>query len=167
MRFKSNYIATSFILVLLKLVINLFLWEMAETFKLFSCLTVLLALTMAALSQARPLDTPEPSLVARLKLDEESPSCWESLIQLQACTGEVILFFLNGETYLGDACCHAIHTIGQKCWPNMLETLGYTAEEGDILQGYCDHETAKSPPSPTSSTVKSIKVVNPVKTLLP
>ncbi|EOY16769.1 hypothetical protein QUC31_001195 [Theobroma cacao] len=140
---------------------------MADTFKLFSCLTVLLALTMAALSQARPLDTPKLSLVARLKLDEESPSCWESLIQLQACTGEVILFFLNGETYLGDACCHAIHTIGQKCWPNMLETLGYTTEEGDILQGYCDHETAKSPPSPTSSSVKSIKVVNPVKTLLP
>ncbi|XWS23537.1 hypothetical protein CRYUN_Cryun28dG0023400 [Craigia yunnanensis] len=140
---------------------------MAITFKLFPFLTVLLALIVASVSQARLLDTPKLSLVARLKMDAESPSCWESLIQIQACTGEVILFFLNGETYLGDSCCHAIHTIGQQCWPNMLETLGYTTEEGDILQGYCEHETAKSPPSPPSaSSVKASKVV-PVKALLP
>ncbi|XVF37205.1 hypothetical protein REPUB_Repub19eG0126400 [Reevesia pubescens] len=141
---------------------------MANIFKLFSFLTVLLALTMVSVCQARLLDTPKPSLVARLKMDAESPSCWESLIQIQACTGEVILFFLNGETYLGESCCYAIHTIGHQCWPNMLETLGYTTEEGDILQGYCDHETDEAPPSPlsASSSVKDSRVV-PVKPLLP
>nr|CAD1839877.1 unnamed protein product [Ananas comosus var. bracteatus] len=29
--------------------------------------------------------------------------CWDSLVELRSCTGEVILFFLNGETYLGRA----------------------------------------------------------------
>ncbi|XP_022772368.1 egg cell-secreted protein 1.1 [Durio zibethinus] len=140
---------------------------MANTFKLFSFLIVLLALIMATVNQARLLDTPRPSLVVRLKMDAESPSCWESLIQIQACTGEVILFFLNGETYLGDSCCHAIHTIGHQCWPNMLETLGYTTEEGDILQGYCDHETTESSSSqPSSSSVKDGMDV-PVKAELP
>ncbi|KDO83758.1 hypothetical protein CISIN_1g0394172mg, partial [Citrus sinensis] len=67
--------------------------------------------------------------------------CWDSLIQIQACSGEIILFFLNGETYLGDGCCNAIRTIRKKCWPNMIDTLGFTAEEGDVLEGYCDHET--------------------------
>ncbi|XVF39061.1 hypothetical protein PTKIN_Ptkin01aG0005600 [Pterospermum kingtungense] len=141
---------------------------MAITSKLFSFLTVLLALIiMASASQARLLDNSKLSLVARLKLDAESPSCWESLIQIQACTGEVVLFFLNGETYLGDACCHAIDTIAHQCWPDMLETLGYTTEEGDILQGYCDHETAKSPPPshPSPSSIKTTKDVVPVKAM--
>ncbi|GMI83199.1 EGG CELL 1.1 [Hibiscus trionum] len=137
---------------------------MANTFILFSALTVLLALTTALPTHARPLGTPKPTLEARLKLDADSPSCWESLTQIQSCTGEVILFFLNGETYLGDACCHAIHMISHRCWPNMLETLGYTTEEGDILEGYCDHETANLPPSPPS--VKA-GVAVPAKDLLP
>lgn len=48
------------------------------------------------------------------------------------------MFFLNGETYLGPGCCAAIKTIQHDCWPNMLGSLGYTTEEGDILRGYCD-----------------------------
>ncbi|GMI90572.1 EGG CELL 1.1 [Hibiscus trionum] len=138
---------------------------MANTFQLFSALAVLiLALSMASSSHARPLATPKLTLEARLKLDADSPTCWETLTQIQSCTGEVISFFLNGETYLSDACCHAIHTISHQCWPDMLETLGYTTEEGDILEGYCDHETSKSVHSPLS--VKA-GVVVPVNGLLP
>ncbi|KAE8684379.1 abscisic stress-ripening protein 1-like [Hibiscus syriacus] len=137
---------------------------MANAFNLFSALAVLLlVLAMAFLTHARPLETPEPTLEARLKLDADSPSCWESLTQIQSCSGEVILFFLNGETYLGDACCHAIHTISHQCWPDMMETLGYTTEEGDILEGYCDQEIADSPPSPPSVMAD---MAAPVKGLL-
>ncbi|XP_073291117.1 egg cell-secreted protein 1.1-like [Primulina huaijiensis] len=73
-------------------------------------------------------------------LDEagESSGCFDSLFQLQSCTSEVVMFFLNGETYLGPGCCAAIKTIQHDCWPNMLGSLGYTTEEGDILRGYCD-----------------------------
>lgn len=48
------------------------------------------------------------------------------------------MFFLNGETYIGPGCCSAIRTIGRKCWPTMIGVLGFTAQEGDMLQGYCD-----------------------------
>ncbi|KAF9675713.1 hypothetical protein SADUNF_Sadunf09G0061100 [Salix dunnii] len=93
--------------------------------------------TATTTDMARPLASAS-NLTARLKLDEESSDCWGSLIQLQACTGEIILFFLNGETQLGHGCCQALHTIGEHCWPNMIGTLGFTTEEGQILEGYCD-----------------------------
>ncbi|MQL85217.1 hypothetical protein Taro_017729 [Colocasia esculenta] len=81
--------------------------------------------------------------------------CWDSLLELKACTSEVILFFLNGETNLGPSCCNAIRIIEHRCWPSMLTTLGFTPEEGDVLTGYCDASDARRrratpPPSPTS-----------------
>ncbi|KAE8100409.1 hypothetical protein FH972_018309 [Carpinus fangiana] len=79
-----------------------------------------------------------------------STICWDSLIELQACTGEVVMFLLNGETYLGPNCCHAIRAIEHQCWPEMFRSLGLTIEEGDILQGYCEG-AAHSPPSLLSS----------------
>ena len=85
--------------------------------------------------------------MARLKVDEESPNCWDSLIHLQSCTGELIMFFLNGETDLGDSCCQAISTISHQCWPTMIDALGFTTEETNVLEGYCDHEDDQSPPS--------------------
>ncbi|WCJ39181.1 Egg cell-secreted protein 1.1 [Euphorbia peplus] len=101
--------------------------------------------------EARPLTSTAYNLRARLKLEQESSNCWDSLIQLQSCTTEIILFFVNGETHLGDGCCQAIHIISGNCWPNLMETLGYTAEEGDILEGYCIKDTDDSPPrSPPS-----------------
>ncbi|XP_054817568.1 egg cell-secreted protein 1.1-like [Prosopis cineraria] len=88
------------------------------------------------------------SLAARLKLEAESVTCWDSLFELQACSGEVITFFLSGETYLGHGCCQAIKkVIGQDCWPNIMSSLGFTNEEGDILEGYCDESLHNSPPS--------------------
>ncbi|KAF3445493.1 hypothetical protein FNV43_RR10669 [Rhamnella rubrinervis] len=115
---------------------------MAPALKVF-LLTALLSLTVISypfMAKARPLNNHHmgSNLAARLKLEDQSSNCWESLFQLQACTGEVVLFFLNGETYLGPSCCRAIRIIEHECWPDMLGSLGFTTEEGDILQGYCD-----------------------------
>ncbi|KAF9665840.1 hypothetical protein SADUNF_Sadunf16G0165800 [Salix dunnii] len=43
------------------------------------------------------------SLMVRLKLDEEPQRCWDSLVQLQAGTGEFILLLLDGEPEVGHA----------------------------------------------------------------
>ncbi|KAJ4700995.1 Egg cell-secreted protein 1.1 [Melia azedarach] len=124
---------------------------MVNAFNLFVP-TLVLALITGSPAISRPVSNPNPrpSLVSRLKLDGESLNCWDSLIQIQACTGEIILFFLNGETYLGDGCCGAIRTIGKQCWPNMIDTLGFTDEESDVLEGYCDNnETTVATATPT------------------
>ncbi|XP_021729152.1 egg cell-secreted protein 1.1-like [Chenopodium quinoa] len=108
--------------------------------------------TYMSISSSRPLPQSNNtssnvhSMLQRLKLDHETPgssssvNCWASMFELQYCTGEVIQFFYEGETYLGPNCCRAIRVIEHHCWPNMLATLGFTTEEGDILQGYCDSE---------------------------
>lgn len=94
---------------------------------------------------------PKSSLFRRLKLEQEGPnSCWDALFELQSCSSEVVLFFLNGETHLGSNCCTAIRTIEQHCWPSMLGTIGITSEESDVLRGYCD---ATAPP-PAASVQK-------------
>ncbi|KAK9074891.1 hypothetical protein SSX86_003210 [Deinandra increscens subsp. villosa] len=106
-------------------------------------LTLVLA-TMTMMVHTRPLTTTTgaPSLAARLKLengdDGGSTTCWDTLFEIHACTGEIILFFLNGETYLGRGCCRAIEEIQKQCWPSMMQSLGFTSEEGDVLRGYCD-----------------------------
>lgn len=100
-------------------------------------------------------------------LEKEPPEsmtyCWDSLLELRSCTGEVILFFLNGETFLGPSCCHAINYVQHRCWPAMLTSLGFTPEENDILRGYCDatssvvtgnNSTTPPPPPPPLSTSK-------------
>jgi hypothetical protein len=90
------------------------------------------------------------SLEARLKVSDEPSNCWESLFKLQACSSEIITFFVNGETFLGNGCCQAIRVIGHDCWPNVVASLGFTNEETDILEGYCDKvEDLHSPPPPT------------------
>ncbi|XP_050366266.1 egg cell-secreted protein 1.3-like [Argentina anserina] len=128
----------------------------SNTSNLFLTLTALIALTIPFMAIAyRPLVTNKPtgsnpSLAARLNLDGESSSnCWDSFLQLQSCSGEAILFFLNGETTLGDRCCEAIRVIEHQCWPALLGSLGFTIQETDILRGYCDEaeQTHHSPPS--------------------
>lgn len=120
---------------------------MAYSFKYFF-LMVMLTWTTASMVMARSLDS-MPTLQARLKVpegEEESSKCWDSLFELQSCTTEVILFFLNGETHLGRDCCHAILIIQQECWPALLTSLGFTPQEDDILRGYCD--ASDSAPTP-------------------
>jgi hypothetical protein len=124
---------------------------MASSHKAF----VLVALVIIALVpstsmvESRKLSNPSNlmSLEARLKVSGEPSNCWESLFKLQACSGEIVTFFLNGETYLGNGCCKAIKVIGHDCWPNVVASLGFTNEETYTLEGYCDEvDGAHSPP---------------------
>lgn len=124
-------------------------------FILISLIITVLTSCAPSMTMARPFMNPTTppgsSLAARLKLEggaTEPSKCWDSLFELQACSGEVIMFFLNGETYLGPGCCQAIKVIGNDCWPNIIGTLGFTSEESDILQGYCDHESGDHDHSP-------------------
>ncbi|KAI3717137.1 hypothetical protein L1987_68530 [Smallanthus sonchifolius] len=128
-----------------------------------------LVLTTMSMVHTRPLTnttTIDPlSLAARLRLDKGdggSTGCWDTLFELQACTGEIILFFINGETYLGTGCCRAIVKIEKMCWPSLMGSIGFTSEEGDILRGYCDVSddgdvppTAQPPPRTANTTAKS------------
>ncbi|XP_026409840.1 egg cell-secreted protein 1.2-like [Papaver somniferum] len=93
------------------------------------------------------------NLAARINGEDRGAGmveCWDALYELRSCTNEIILFFMDGEMYLGIECCRAIRIITRECWPSMLTSVGFTAEEGDILRGYCDasHSTAprSSPP---------------------
>ncbi|KAK7305047.1 hypothetical protein VNO77_42946 [Canavalia gladiata] len=113
------------------------------------------------MAESRSLSNPSSlSLAVRLKVEGEPSSCWESLWQLQACSGEIVTFFLNGETYLGHGCCQAIRVIGHDCWPNIVESLGFTTEETDILEGYCDEAVHSSPP-PLSLSVEAKETIVP------
>ncbi|KAG4920926.1 hypothetical protein JHK82_049867 [Glycine max] len=47
----------------------------------------------------------------------------------------------------GQGCRQAIRVIGHDCWHNIVASLGFTTEETDILEGYCD-EIVHSPPPP-------------------
>jgi hypothetical protein len=41
----------------------------------------------------------------------------------------------------------------------MIDTLGFTAEEGQILEGYCDKSADPTNPSPPAPSVMPAKVV--------
>lgn len=124
---------------------------MASTHNLFIffALVTTAFVSSASMAESRSLSSNPStmSLASRLKLEgDQAPSnCWESLLQLQACSGEIIMFFLNGETFLGHGCCQALRVVGHDCWPNVVGSLGFTNEETDILEGYCD-EAVHSPP---------------------
>ncbi|KAH9697204.1 Egg cell-secreted protein 1.4 [Citrus sinensis] len=49
------------------------------------------------------------------------------------------------EANISPDCCRAIDIITRNCWLTMLTSLGFTAEEGNILRGYCDASSAPSP----------------------
>jgi hypothetical protein len=139
---------------------------MAFNLKLFLFVALLACSSLGCYkAKARPLASIS-NLSTRLKLDEESSNCWDSLLQLQACTGEIVLFFLNGETQLGHSCCQALSTIGEHCWPNMIDTLGFTTEESQILEGYCDKAADPTTPSPSAPSVVPVEIV-PKQTLVP
>ncbi|XP_061364400.1 egg cell-secreted protein 1.1-like [Gastrolobium bilobum] len=127
---------------------------------IFVALVTTLLVSSESVAESRSLYNPSTkSLVTRLKLEGEPSNCWESLFQLQACSGEIITFFLNGETYLGHGCCQAIRVIGHDCWPNIVNTLGFTTEETDVLEGYCDEAVHSPPPPEPLSEVKPEAIV--------
>ncbi|TKY73336.1 Egg cell-secreted protein 1.1 [Spatholobus suberectus] len=135
---------------------------MASTHNLFilsSLVTITALVSSASMVESRSLSNPSSSLAARLKLEGEPSNCWDSLWQLQACSGEIVTFFLNGETYLGHGCCQAIRVIGHDCWPNIVASLGFTTEETDVLEGYCDEAVLHSPPPPPQSIIDPKDIV--------
>ncbi|QCD78405.1 egg cell-secreted protein 1.1-like [Vigna unguiculata] len=117
-----------------------------------SVLVITAMVLHASVADSRALSDPSTplSLALRLKVEGEPSNCWESLWRMQACSGEIITFFLNGETYLGRSCCEAIRVIGHDCWPNVVGSLGFTSEETDVLEGYCDEVVHSPPPPPLS-----------------
>ena len=122
---------------------------------------VVLAFLTISIAAAREIPT-NRSLESRLKISllaktEEGSGvvdCWGSLLELRSCTNEIVLLLLTGEGYIGHDCCRAIRIITHECWPSMLTTVGFTAEEGDILRDYCDIPPASGvsipvpPPAP-------------------
>ncbi|OVA08123.1 Prolamin-like domain [Macleaya cordata] len=124
-------------------------------------LILMLALSVFMVSStatARELAVDKPGQSLATRLDGEGGGgglveCWNALLELRSCTNEIIAFFLDGEqTYIGIDCCKAIRIITRQCWPSMLTSLGFTAEEGDILSGYCDASSPSAPPSPSPIT---------------
>ncbi|XP_055833114.1 egg cell-secreted protein 1.2-like [Solanum dulcamara] len=120
-------------------------------FKLSLILLVswLLSTTTMAINMSKI--KPGQDIAARLQVLEgenggeaSMPVCWNALFELKSCTNEIILFFFNGESYLGKDCCKAIRTITYNCWPSMLSSVGFTAEEVDILRGYCGTPSPQS-----------------------
>ncbi|KAF5207817.1 Egg cell-secreted protein 1.1 [Thalictrum thalictroides] len=105
-------------------------------------LTISFLIATNLASTASLPNKPGHNLMARLSGDSTSSGglgeCWSALLELKSCTNEIVLFFLNGESYLGIDCCRAIRIITRDCWPTMLTSLGFTSQEGDILRGYCD-----------------------------
>lgn len=112
-----------------------------------------------------PTEAPSPApLVARLHLALSGMAaeqqgggwmmeCWGAVTELRSCTNEIVLFFLNGESYLGRDCCIAIRTVTLHCWPSMLASIGFTAEEADVLRVFCDAEIIHAPPPPAPAAV--------------
>ncbi|KAK6924188.1 Prolamin-like domain [Dillenia turbinata] len=87
-----------------------------------------------AASRQVPIE-PGYNLAARLDTSGGLVECWNALLEIKSCSNEIITFFLNGKTDLGSECCNAISIITHHCWPAMLSSLGFTAEEGNILRG--------------------------------
>ncbi|KAK9154243.1 hypothetical protein Sjap_001723 [Stephania japonica] len=94
------------------------------------------------------------NLESRIYAEGGMMECWNALLELKSCSNEIVLFFLNGDNYLGQDCCRAVRTIMLQCWPSMLTSIGFTAEEGDVLRGFCDASatTAAAPVPAVSSS---------------
>jgi hypothetical protein len=91
--------------------------------------------------------------------------CFGAVAELRSCTNEIVLFFLNGESWLGRDCCLAIRTVTRHCWPSMLASVGFTAEEADVLRGFCDAEVggaqATPPPPPAPLALAPAPAAHP------
>ncbi|KDO41112.1 hypothetical protein CISIN_1g039079mg [Citrus sinensis] len=87
---------------------------------------------------------PGYDLATRLEASGGITKCWNSLMELKSCSNEIGIFFLNSQADIDHDCCRAIDIIARNCWPAMLTSLGFTAEEGNILRGYCDASSVPS-----------------------
>ncbi|VVB02463.1 unnamed protein product [Arabis nemorensis] len=117
------------------------------SFLLFATVTLLLVLNTSGRTLPATVDSTD--IAARLT-GGGLMECWDALYELKSCTNEIVLFFLNGETKLGEGCCHAVGVITTDCWPAMLTSLGFTSEETNVLRGFCQSpNSGGSSPAPS------------------
>ncbi|CAN0877446.1 Egg cell-secreted protein 1.4 [Linum grandiflorum] len=67
--------------------------------------------------------------------------CWEALVEIKSCSGELFQYFVSGRRRVdavSQGCCRAVRTITHNCWPTMLVSVGFTAQQAYFLRGYCD-----------------------------
>ncbi|CAI0555079.1 unnamed protein product [Linum tenue] len=86
--------------------------------------------------------------------------CWGALVEIKSCSGELFqYFFSDGRVdIISDGCCRAVSTITHSCWPAMLDSVGFTAQQAHLLRGYCDAALADGgryapAPAPVSSRI--------------
>ena len=122
--------------------------------KLFMLVTLacLLAVTNVITATRDLYIKPGHRLASRLETNEGLVPCWNALLELKSCSNEIVDFFLNGQTDIGPDCCRAITIITHHCWPAMLTSIGFTAEEGNILRGYCDATASVPVTSPPAGS---------------
>ncbi|XP_018846207.2 egg cell-secreted protein 1.4-like [Juglans regia] len=87
---------------------------------------------------------PGHMLAARLETSEGLIPCWKAVTEVKSCSNEIIIFFLTGKATISPDCCRAISIITHNCWPAIFTSIGFTAEEGNILRGYCDAAAAEA-----------------------
>lgn len=67
--------------------------------------------------------------------------CWGAVDEVRSqCAEEAAVFFLDGEAYLGRACCLAVRAVARRCgWPlyALGAAVGFTADEAGVLRGFC------------------------------
>ncbi|KAB1210339.1 Egg cell-secreted protein 1.4 [Morella rubra] len=64
--------------------------------------------------------------------------CGAALMGLNYCSTEILLIAVKAQDNLSPDCCHVISTVTDKCWPySMFTSLGFEANKGNLLQGYC------------------------------
>ncbi|KAK0605941.1 hypothetical protein LWI29_032437 [Acer saccharum] len=119
----------------------------------FLCLVLTFLVANTTSSRDLPANNiPGHNLVARLEASGGLVECWNALLEVKSCSNEIILFFLNGQANIGPDCCRSIAIITRNCLPVMLTSLGFTAEEGNILRGYCDASPSPMAVAPLPAT---------------
>ncbi|KAK8499784.1 hypothetical protein V6N13_038853 [Hibiscus sabdariffa] len=121
-------------------------------------------LASVASSSARQLSSSAHTLASRLDDNRGLAECWDALNELKACTDEIVVFFVHGQTDIDSDCCRAIEVITRNCWSAMLTSLGFTSEEGYILRGYCDASPAAADvaaPTPAPAPVAAAAATPP------
>ncbi|XP_050207400.1 egg cell-secreted protein 1.4-like [Mercurialis annua] len=116
-------------------------------------LFLILSLTSAVIANGDGLVESNGSLV----------ECWNALVEIKSCSNEIVLFFLNGHTDIGTDCCRSIAIITRNCWPAMLTSIGFTAEQGYILRGYCDNSASPSTSDAPAAAPSPVVAASPMQ----
>lgn len=115
----------------------------------FLVLTCLLAFATATGSYDLKVNSRGHNLTERIEAsDGQFIECQKALLQLKSCSNVTIQYFLTGHADISSECCSGIEASTSACSPAGFTSLGYTAQESNILSAYC---TATAPaPAPSS-----------------